>query len=267
MSSETGTPLLSTSKTAERARDCSTISRRPLGRVTFHGEVDRDLLVTVADLVGHPDDALQVDVAGDRRLDAGEGDTAGSGDIGHPSRDARREPAQRVLQGRGAVVLPHENGGVVGVEHVLGVVLVFLTSAGEPLADPLAVGPGAPAGRRPRRPPSSASCHHATRSSTATTGSSFPTRRTPGRSAARRGPETILIDAELIGTWRHRWAGRGLQVELQPLTRSRRTHREPEEQARAVGRAWSRRRRPHRRRRVVSRPSPIRCRYAGCRWS
>ena len=55
---------------------------------------------------------------------------------------------------------------------------------------------------------------------------------------ATGGPGMILIDAELIGTWRHRRAGRGLQVELQPFARlPKDRHRELEEQARAVGRA------------------------------
>lgn len=93
--------------------------------------------------------------------------------------------------------------------------------------------------RRPRRPPSSASCHHATRFVNGDGRLVVPdpanarqVRRATG------GPGTILIDAELIGTRPHRRAGRGLQVELQPFTRlPKDRHRELEEQARAVGRA------------------------------
>lgn len=54
---------------------------------------------------------------------------------------------------------------------------------------------------------------------------------------ATGGPGTILIDGEVVGTWRHRRAGRGLQVELAPFARlPDDRHRQLEEQAGAVAR-------------------------------
>ena len=69
----TGTPLVSTSNTAERCRDCSTTCAQLLGVVAAQREADADLLVAVADLVGQAEDAEQVDVALDGGLDLGRG--------------------------------------------------------------------------------------------------------------------------------------------------------------------------------------------------
>ena len=78
---KTGTPLLRMSKTADRAFDCMTIfsSCSGLASPSISKETC-DALVAVADLAGESEDAAQIDVALDRRLDPVEFDAPRSRD-------------------------------------------------------------------------------------------------------------------------------------------------------------------------------------------
>ena len=107
----TGTPLVSTSKTAERLRDCSTTLRELLGVVAAEHEADADLLVAVADLVRQPEDAEQVDVALDGRLDRVEVHAAGRGDVGDAGGEAGGEGVEQELDRRRGVVPPTSTAG------------------------------------------------------------------------------------------------------------------------------------------------------------
>ncbi len=111
----TGTPLVMTSKTAERARDCSTIFER-LGRgVAGDGEGDANPLVTVSHLVRQPEDPAQIDVAFDVRFDAREGDAAGGGNVGDAGGQTARQRVQEELDRRRRLVGADKDGRMVGV--------------------------------------------------------------------------------------------------------------------------------------------------------
>ena len=114
----TGTPLVTTSKTADRRRDCSTTLAELVGVVAPHLEADFDLLVAVADLVGQAEDPEQVDVALDGGLDLGQVHAACRGDVGQAGRQAGGQGMEHELdRGRGAVGAD-EHGRVVGVVDV-----------------------------------------------------------------------------------------------------------------------------------------------------
>ena len=147
---ETGTPLVSTSNTAERFRDCSTSLTQLLGRgVALHVEGHADGLVAVADLRVEPEDAVEVDVALDGGRHLGELDAAGGGDVRQPRGQAPGERVEQVLDRGGAEVGADEDRGVV---HVVGedvVVGALLADAEVPVDGALAVGAGDPAVGRP----------------------------------------------------------------------------------------------------------------------
>ena len=112
---------MSTSKTAERARDCSTISRSfSAGASPGDREVDADPLVAVAHLVGQAQDALQVDVAFDLRFHRCQGHAARRGDVGDAGGDAAGQAVQEEFdRASDHEILPDEHGRMIGVEAEL----------------------------------------------------------------------------------------------------------------------------------------------------
>ena len=108
----TGTPLVIMSKTAERARDCSTsASSFSAGALPFTSKPTRMAANPLRTSGFEPEDAVQVDVALHGRGDLGQLDAAGGGDVGEAGGEAAGEPVQHVLDGRRAVVRPTSTFG------------------------------------------------------------------------------------------------------------------------------------------------------------
>ena len=127
----TGTPWVSTSYTAERSRDRSTTIQLRLARVvTLEVDANPDLLVAVADLVGQPEDAPQIDVPLDRGFDRGQGDPAGSRDVGHPRGEAGGQGVQEELHGSRAGSCPTSTSGW-SASYLETAVDQFLAGTGE----------------------------------------------------------------------------------------------------------------------------------------
>src|SRR5262245_61528624 len=83
------------------------------GGVAFDGEPHRDPLVPVAHVGVQPEDAVQVDVAGDGGADLGQADVAGGGDVGQPGGQARGQRVQHELDRGGPVVPADQHRRVV----------------------------------------------------------------------------------------------------------------------------------------------------------
>src|SRR5690242_16955493 len=79
------------------------------GRVAVDREAHPDLPVSVPDAVVQPEDAQQVDVALDGRLDPVQGDAAGCGDVGQPRGEAGGDGVQQEFHRRDALVRSEEH--------------------------------------------------------------------------------------------------------------------------------------------------------------
>ena len=99
-----GTPLASTSNTAERAFDCMTICSSSSGCAS--PAMSNETRIASKHLFRQAENAAQVDVALDRRFGLGEPDTARRGDICDASREAGcngvQQPLDRGRRGVGA---------------------------------------------------------------------------------------------------------------------------------------------------------------------
>ena len=121
-----------------------------LGRgVALDLEVDADLLVAVADLVRQSEDAPQVDVTLDRRLDGGQLHAAGGGDVGDARRQTGCQTVEQDLDRGRPLVLADEHLGVVAVVLEVALVAVRATGSVEGLDPATAVGAGLPLVGRP----------------------------------------------------------------------------------------------------------------------
>src|SRR3954447_2000877 len=102
-------------------------------RISLDVEGHLDLLVAVADAaIGQPEDAEKVDVALDGRVDLGELDAPGGCDVRDARRQARGDRVEQVLHRRRCLVLPDQDGRVVGVHLGDVLVLQLLHRAVEP---------------------------------------------------------------------------------------------------------------------------------------
>src|SRR5664279_1276142 len=120
------------------------------GGVALDLEADPNLPVAVADGVGQPENAQQVDVALDGRGHPVQGDAAGGRDVAQPRRQARGDGVQQEFHRGRAVVVADQDGRVIGVKaEGFGSTGVFLTRTEETLdagtvvgsVDPLVAGP------------------------------------------------------------------------------------------------------------------------------
>jgi hypothetical protein len=84
-------------------------------RVAVDIEVHTDLPVAVANSVGEPKDAEQVNVTLDGGGDPPQGDASGRGNVCHACRNAGGDRMQQKLDRRWAVVRSHEDRRVIGV--------------------------------------------------------------------------------------------------------------------------------------------------------
>jgi hypothetical protein len=112
----TGTPLVSTSYTADRARDCSTSARRVAsGASPLTWNRHPDALVAVAhrlpDGLTEAEDAEQVDVTLHRGLHLGERDAPGGRDVGQPRGEARGDRVEQELDRRRCLARPTSTAG------------------------------------------------------------------------------------------------------------------------------------------------------------
>ena len=113
--------------------------------------MDADAVEAVAHVAVDAEDALDVHVALDGRLDRAELDAAILGDRGDAGREAAREPDEQELDRRHAVVLGGEDLRVVGIEGGFGAVLLLGAEAEEVRNLRAAVGAAQPFVRRPPR--------------------------------------------------------------------------------------------------------------------
>ena len=145
----TAVPLVTTSKTAERLRDCSTRAASCSASASpSTWNDDADVVVAVAHLGVDAEDAAQVDVALDGRRHALQVDAAGRRDVGDPAHQAGTQRVEQQLgRGRG-VVLPDEHHGVVGGDRGRLLVLVLLAGPVEAGDGAAAVRPADPLVRR-----------------------------------------------------------------------------------------------------------------------
>ena len=123
---------MSASKTAERFCDCATSASISCGRrvgVDLEGHLD--VVEAVADVAVGAEDAADVVVALDGRLDRAQLDAAVLRDRRDAGGQAARQADEEVLDRRDAVVLGREHRRVVGVEDVLGLVALLLAEAEE----------------------------------------------------------------------------------------------------------------------------------------
>ena len=119
--------LVRASNTAERFCDWATsASISCLRGVRVDLERHLDVVEAVADVAVGAEDAADVVVALDRRLDRAQLDAAVLRDRRHAGGQAARQADEEVLDRRDAVVLGREDLGVVGVEHRLGLVGLLL---------------------------------------------------------------------------------------------------------------------------------------------
>jgi hypothetical protein len=118
MSTVTGTPWETMSKTAERCCARST-SRRIVsdGASPRTREADPDGLVAVPHLVGEPEGAAEVDVALDRGLDLGQPHAPCGRDVDQRGRQARGERVQDLLGRVRAGVGAEQDRRLAGVQH------------------------------------------------------------------------------------------------------------------------------------------------------
>src|SRR4029453_9425858 len=79
-------------------------------RVALDGEAHGDLLLGVAHGGVQAEDAVEVDVAGDRGADLGELDVAGGGDVGQAGGEAGGQGVEDELDPGRAVVLADQGG-------------------------------------------------------------------------------------------------------------------------------------------------------------
>jgi hypothetical protein len=136
----TGTPLLMTSNTAERARDWSTMARS----VAVDGEFDANALIAVADVLRQAQDAAKVHVAFDRGLDAVQLHTSRRGDVRDAGGQAARQRDQQEFNRGRAGVVADEHCRVVGIELEHAHVLMLAAGTAERLDAAAAVGPAHP---------------------------------------------------------------------------------------------------------------------------
>src|SRR5690606_10126629 len=107
-------------------------------------ERDLDVLVAVAHVAIDAEDALDVHLALEPRLDAAELDAAVLRDRRNAGREAAREPDEHELDRRRAEILGRKHFRVIRLERELGLVLVLLAEAVEALHGRAAVGTVAP---------------------------------------------------------------------------------------------------------------------------
>ena len=107
-----------------------------LRRVGVDLERHLDVVVAVAHVAVDAEDAADVHLAFELRLDRAQLDAAILRDGGDAGGEAAREADEHVLDRRDALVLGREDLGMVGVEGRLGLVLLLLAEAEEALRRP-----------------------------------------------------------------------------------------------------------------------------------